>query len=374
VYELIRRSENLARQPASPSLYEPRSDGTVLVETSKLGRQNEISWHASPSCNNQALLNSTADHSRALATEDLLYQNTAFEWEPDAGCVIELEGFNIGTYSHFNSSGNDFSFDWFSSGPLPSLSIESTFSTPADCMFHTPYLVLRPMDYDYSIQSTSLISPQSPFIRTRLSNGSQIGRTFLMQSVQSYATLLATSALPLFIHPISLPTQGPSPLSATPLEICKSIISLYVNKTAATSLFIWRAITMEKDRFLEEIEDADEWTTLSMLQAITVYTLLRICDQSPFSVTFDHELVHTMIVRYFNQRSDEASKYNINFAENCEQSPATSTSLPCWPRLEGMGVFRIKAKVVLHFPPLPELLFLIRGQDGDATLYYLSAI
>jgi hypothetical protein len=57
---------------------------------------------------------------------------------------------------------------------------------------------------------------------------------------------------------------------------------------------------MEKDRFMNEIEDADEWTTLSILQAITLYVLLRIFDQDSFSVDFDHELVRAMTVRYPN--------------------------------------------------------------------------
>lgn len=294
-YELARRGENLAQQLASPPLSEPRSNGTTLVETSRLGSQKEISWESYSSYNNQTLLNPNVDHSRAVAVvPDLLCQHTSFEWEPDAGCGEEIEAFDAVANSYSNGLGNDFPLDWFSSGPLPSLTFESAFSTPADCMFHTPYLVLRPMDYEYASQSTSLVSPRSPFIHSRLSTGSQIGRTFLIQSMQSYATLLATSTLPLFIHSVSLPTQGPSLPSSAPLEICKSIISLYTRKTAATNQFIWRAITMEKDRFMEEFEDVDEWTRLSMLQAITLYILLRIFDQDSFSVDFDRELVRAM--------------------------------------------------------------------------------
>ncbi len=297
VYELTRRSENLAQQPASLSLNEPRSDGTRLVETWKVGDQNEISWDTSPSYDDQTLLSSNIDHSRALTVApELLFQNTVFEWEPDARYIEGLEGSGVDANSCFNASGEDFSLDWFLSGPLPSLTLKSTFSTPAGCMFHTPYLVLRPMDYDYSSQSTSFVSHRSPFIHTQLSSGSQIGRTFLVQSIESYATLLAASTLPLFIHPISLPTQGPSLVSSAPLEICKSITSLYANKTAATSPFIWRTIKMEKDRFMEELEGADKWTTLSMLQATALYILLRIFDQDALSVDFDHELVHVMTV------------------------------------------------------------------------------
>lgn len=51
---------------------------------------------------------------------------------------------------------------------------------------------------------------------------------------------------------------------------------------------------------MEEFEDVDEWTRLSMLQAITLYILLRIFDQDSFSVDFDRELVRAMTVRYSN--------------------------------------------------------------------------
>jgi Fungal Zn(2)-Cys(6) binuclear cluster domain len=301
VYELTRRSENLALQLASPPLNERRSADAMLVETSKLGGQNDILWDASPSRNSQALLNSNVDQSRDLTVEaELLYQNTVFGWEPDAGGVDEFEGSDVGVNLYSNGAGNEFSHDWFSSAPLPGLTLESTLSIPADCMFHTPYLVLRPLDFDYRSQSTSLLTPRSPFIHSHLSSGSQIGRTFLLQNIQSYATLLATSSLPPFIHPVFLPPQGPSLPSSAPLEICKSIISLYASKTAATSPFIWRAITMEIDQSMKKLEDADDWTTLSMLQAITLYILLRIFDQDSFSVEFDRELVHAMTVRYPN--------------------------------------------------------------------------
>ncbi|RDW63289.1 hypothetical protein BP6252_10834 [Coleophoma cylindrospora] len=302
VYELTRRSENVAQQPTLPTLDEPAAGGISLVEIPALGVQNDISWDTSLSCNNPALLNNNVDHSRSLAVvPDLLSQNTAFDWERSAWYMEDLENSDVAINLRSDSLDNDLSFDWVSPGPLPSLILESTFSTPADCMFHTPYLVLRPVDYDYLSQSG--VSPRSPFTHTQLSNGSQIGRTFLLQSIKSYTTLFATSTLPLFIHSISLPTQGPSLPSSAPLEICKSIISLYTAKTVATSPFIWRAITMEKDRFMKEMEDADEWTTLSMFQAIALYIILRIFDQDSFSIDFDRELVHAITVRHITLKS-----------------------------------------------------------------------
>jgi hypothetical protein len=302
-YELTRRSENVAQQLASASLKKSGSDDIVLVETLTREGQNSVLWDSSISFNDMTLHNQNVDSAGAkVVVPGLWHQNTSFEWEPDAMCLDKLEVSNCNASLDANSWGSDILFDWFPSVPLPSLISESIISTPADCMFHTPYLVLRPMDLDYSFYSTSMISPRSPFLRTPLSTGSQIGQTFLLQSIQSYATLLETSStLPLFIHSVSLPTEKPSLPFSAPLEICKSIISLYASKTPATSPFIWRAITMEKDRFMKDFEDVDDWTMLSMLQAVTIYVLLRIFDQDTFSVDFDHELVQAMMVRYYIQ-------------------------------------------------------------------------
>lgn len=294
VYELTRRSGNSAQQPA----FEPSKE--LRVESTNLGNQNDSPWELTPDEHNGVLTRSDFDSSRDWSAVELDFgcQNElSLDWEPDAGCVEGLEYSDFVTSSVSDSSSNDYSsFHWFPLGPPLSPTLDPTFSTPQDCMFHTPYLVLRPMDLDHQPSSTSLISQRSPFIQAYVSPSSQIGGTFLLQSIQSYATVLATSNLAPFIHSISLPTHGPSLPSSAPLEICKSIVSLYKTKTASTSPFIWRSVTMEKDRFMNELEDADTWTMLAMLQAITVYILLRIFDNDSFSVDFDRELVSTMTV------------------------------------------------------------------------------
>lgn len=48
---------------------------------------------------------------------------------------------------------------------------------------------------------------------------------------------------------------------------------------------------------MSTFSDSDEETVLAMLQAITVYILLRIFDTSAFSVAFDRDLVGAMTVR-----------------------------------------------------------------------------
>lgn len=301
-YKLTRRNGNLAPRPASPPSTETMSADAILFQ--RVGGQDDILRDVTLSSDNQALLHSSVDHPGALAIgSELLYQDPLFQSERDARGVEELQDSDVGANLCSISTADEFLLD-FSLGLAPVLTVDPTISLPANCMFHTPYLVLRPIDSHYKVdfdneasRRTSLLAPRSPFTHSHLSNGSPIGRTFLLQNIQSYATLLGTSILPPFIHPVSLPLQGPSLVFSGPLEICKSIIGLYANKTTATGLFLWRSITMEKDRFLEGLEDADEWTTLSMLQAITLYLLLRIFDQDSLSFDFDHELIRAMTVR-----------------------------------------------------------------------------
>jgi hypothetical protein len=174
-------------------------------------------------------------------------------------------------------------------------------------MFHTPYLALRPIDRNInssSGSSTGTILPLlGPFIQTHLSIGSEIGCKFLLQNIQSYGTQLVTSNLPPFIHNTALPsshtqsTLNYGPSAPGTLAICRSIVQLYTTKTSHTSDVVWRTITMEKNRMMDELSTSDEATVLSMLQAITVYILLRIFDEDSFSVKFDRELVRAMTVR-----------------------------------------------------------------------------
>lgn len=291
VYELTRKSAT-AQQPAFAPPDDPSPDATLLVD---------IPWNAHADNGNEAQISLDMDAPSLwlAAVPGLAPQNDLALWEPGAGDVeVSDMGANISSNGY---SINASPINWFIPGPAPTLTLDETFSTPADCMFHTPYLVLRPIDRDLPPAST-----RSPFIHAYLPTGSQIGRAFLLQNLKSYATSLATNNVPPFIHSTSLPSPDPSsgqtPTCATPpplptLEICKAIVSLYTTKTPATSSFVWRTITMEKDRFMNEYVNGDEWTVLSMLQAIMVYILLRIFDEDSFSAEFDRELTRAMTVR-----------------------------------------------------------------------------
>ncbi|KAK5725346.1 hypothetical protein LTR15_003531 [Elasticomyces elasticus] len=289
------RSATSTQQPVVAPPDGPSWEGTLLVDTPEPGTENYVFWDAHVDNGNEAQISLDV----LAAMPDLTPQYDLALWEPGAGFVEDLGVSDLGAnISPNDSSINGTPINWFMSGPTPSLTFDATLSIPSDCMFHTPYLILRPMDHDPSPTLSGC-----PFNHARPSPGSQIGRTFLLQNIKSYATALATKNLPAFIHGTSLPSLDPSlcqaPTCATPrpsptLEICKSIVLLYTTKTPATSSFVWRTVTMEKDRFMNEHVDGDEWTVLSMLQAITLYVLLRIFDEDSFSIEFDHELTTAM--------------------------------------------------------------------------------
>jgi hypothetical protein len=304
VYELTRKSLTSAQRPAFAPPDEPSLHSTLLANILEPDNQNEIPWNANAENGNDAQINLDINTPSLwlVPVPDLTPRNDLALLESDSGLVQDLEITDTGANIWSNGySINGSPISWFISDATPSLPFDATFSTPADCMFYTPYLILRPMDRDLSP-----VSLNSPFIHAHLPISSQIGRTYLLQNLRSYATALATKNLPPFIHGTSLPPPDPSscqtPTCAPPpplptLEICKSIVSLYATKTPATSSFVWRTITMEKDRFMNEYVNGDEWTVLSMLQAITLYILLRIFDEDSFSVEFDRELTRAMTVR-----------------------------------------------------------------------------
>jgi hypothetical protein len=330
VYEKTRRGEKSAQQLASVV---PGSDGAFLVEFSASENQSETSWDITPGYEQNASITSEVNCSGVFPTTEpdfTLQDSTSLDWEPDSGFVEELELSSLVRSSEVERFLNDqSSFDWFLSGPTPDLTFDPTFSVPEDCMFHTPFLVLRPMDRysspSSSSSSSSLAAPRSPFTHTYLSPGSQIGRTFLLQNIQSCATMLSTSTLPPFIHNTSFslpdphfsPIHGPSQPES--LAICHSIVKLYTTKTNATSAFIWRTMKMERDRMMAEFSDSDEDTVLAMLQAITIYILIRIFDQDAFCVDFDRELVGAMTVCPSPSPSKTLSNNNLQeIAIKCE--------------------------------------------------------
>jgi hypothetical protein len=127
-------------------------------------------------------------------------------------------------------------------------------------------------------------------------------------------------------------------------------------KTKQTSPFLWRTVASERKRLEEDVSTfipipflisasnytktpklliTNEWNHLAMLQAITIYILLRIFDEDSFSVDFDNDLIQTMTA----------------IAIKCEESGFLFTSevvgeLPVWSE---WILMESKRRFVLHF-------------------------
>ena len=307
MYGVTLRSRTSALQPASA---DQSCDGDFAVANSQVENQSEICYSITPELEGSVLIPSVSDHSHVWPATELDFnfqRNPYLNQESDPDFMEELElPTNVKNLDSDHFASDLSCFNSFSTHLPLSLTLDSVFSVPTDCLFHTPYLILQPLgNYPragLSSSSYSLTSPRSPFIQSYVSAGS-IGRTFLLQNIQTYATQLSSTTLPPFIHSTAaafsdLSRIRPYGLSLyDPLAICKSIVQLYIAKTDETSAFIWHTIKIERDRMISRLADSDEDAVLAMLQAITIYILLRVFDSDAFSVDFDRELVGAMTVR-----------------------------------------------------------------------------
>lgn len=286
-----------------------RRGGTVAQQlTSTESMSSSVFFSTLPRANNQIITSCapTVSHRTPTSRTDFVFPNElSLSWESDPRFTEELQFPDTDGMLSLSGSLNDQSIsNWVFSSPPPDITSDSK---SFDSMFHTQYLILQPIyrcpRQNPSLSTPSLTTTRSPFIHTCLSTGSQIARTYLLQNIQSYATLFNTATIPPFIHNTSSSVSDSDCVkqygnaSSEPLTICQSIVQLYINRTEATSPCIWHMIKLERDRMMSTFSDSDEETVLAMLQAITVYILLRIFDTSAFSVAFDRDLVGAMTVR-----------------------------------------------------------------------------
>jgi hypothetical protein len=233
---------------------------------------------------------------------------------------------DFSTSSFEPAFGNDVILDSYSSNAILSLPLTFSLDTSSiefsGSFFESPDLKLRyltPLHHSVS-WSSSIVRRQTPFTPASRSMRSQIGQGFLLQNIRTYPKMLLESTnLPPFINPSAFQgseSEGellPFPQNTMkPLSVCRSIVQMYSMKTKQTNTFLWRTVASERKRLEDEVStfhhdylsswytkpsqhrDTNEWNLLAMLQAITIYILLRIFDEDSFSVDFDNDLIQTM--------------------------------------------------------------------------------
>lgn len=226
------------------------------------------------------------------------------------------ESMLLNTYS----LNTDFSFS-------PAFTLNTNSFDSSGTFFDSPYLKLRFLtSFHHSASRCSTVTRrQTPFIQTSLNAGCQLGQGLLLQNIRCYPRMmLETNGPPPFIHRCALAQlaskenlQSIDHGSVESLAACQSIVQMHSMKNDQTSAFLWRTIASEQKRLIELVgtvflcfittlfsvnrhtndlkhREVDEWNTLAMLQASTIYILLRIFSDDSFSIDFDNDLIQTM--------------------------------------------------------------------------------
>ncbi|KAN0093595.1 hypothetical protein V8E51_016779 [Hyaloscypha variabilis] len=122
-------------------------------------------------------------------------------------------------------------------------------------------------------------------------HGSPLGRIYCMSILKSFPGMLCANngALPPFIHPKARASVvGQTDLEdieklPEPLAICSSIVRMYLARSPGNLAFIWRTIQSESVRIEDEYRFYDAWNTLASIQAMTIYLILGLLDDSEHS-------------------------------------------------------------------------------------------
>ncbi|KAH8885723.1 hypothetical protein GQ53DRAFT_877150 [Thozetella sp. PMI_491] len=128
-----------------------------------------------------------------------------------------------------------------------------------------------------------------------------------MQILRSYPHMIVQKGmLPPFISPIQYSWtetgQGPPQQASLPspsarlraLINCISLVQMFRSRTETNKIFVWRLIKLEQERILEEHNELDQWELLASLQALLIYSLLRLQDTPTSPDVFDFSLLATV--------------------------------------------------------------------------------
>ncbi|RDW82486.1 hypothetical protein BP6252_03598 [Coleophoma cylindrospora] len=148
-----------------------------------------------------------------------------------------------------------------------------------------------------------IIEPKFPkaFQPRRLLNQQiSLNRRFIICTLRSYPSmLLSGTRLPPFIHPKFMvkASEHSSAERSLPgsLGMCLSIVNWYSVKNKENSEYIWRAIRMEQERISAQCSQFDSLNAVAALQAMAIYTLLRLSEDNEDLTNFDVPLISTML-------------------------------------------------------------------------------
>ncbi|KAH6603910.1 hypothetical protein Trco_007356 [Trichoderma cornu-damae] len=162
-------------------------------------------------------------------------------------------------------------------------------------------------------------------------------RTILGQACSYPAMMVGGHSLPPFIHSRCALDDGLTFDCARAqkhgclgkaLSICASLVGMWLERTPASSPFIWETIYNEVARMQKEHESYDSETMLEAVQAITIYLLLQARDKE--ALAKNHVKLLLVTLGEIGQKLHESLEYNT-FVDTLENPLDRST----WVLYEG---------------------------------------
>ncbi|KUJ14516.1 uncharacterized protein LY89DRAFT_736549 [Mollisia scopiformis] len=134
-------------------------------------------------------------------------------------------------------------------------------------------------------------------------NQLSLNRRYVLCTLKSYPYMLLPGRnLPPFIHPYhayglkdSDNNSQVRKYTQPPIQNCAMIIRWHSADDKNNTVYIWKTISLELEKFSKECPENSDENAVAALQAITIYFLLRISEDMDEAAVYDMLLIHTMV-------------------------------------------------------------------------------
>ncbi|KAF2803588.1 uncharacterized protein BDZ99DRAFT_399578 [Mytilinidion resinicola] len=155
---------------------------------------------------------------------------------------------------------------------------------------------LSPLSLDLPLSIPDLFSPGNSRSLVRRSMSKPLAQSsadILTRMFGSFTSMMARKeTFPPFIHPRCFSNiPGKEHEIPETLVNCMSLSRMFAERTPGTSKLLWRTIRMEHERLWFQHDSFDNWELLAAVQALVIYTLMRMVDGETEHNDFDVPLL-----------------------------------------------------------------------------------
>ncbi|KAF2636950.1 hypothetical protein P280DRAFT_408318 [Massarina eburnea CBS 473.64] len=237
--------------------------------------------------------------------------------------------FNFGP-GIFDWPGNDIDFTNFLDQPQEALDLEShpAIASPSDLVRTDTAPDEQIISRHQAISMRNLPRIPALHIRSlvpkeRLQRGAQRTTNLILHTLRSYPQMMMRhDLLPPFIHPESI-SPSSSEKSMEPLVNCISLVQMISSKVRGSRKLFWKNVRLECERICAEHVDLTRWQLLTAMQAVCIYTIIRLDEGETDDNNCDFLLLTTTAV---------IAKQIMCIETQCtkKEAPCSYGGKPCW--------------------------------------------